>query len=97
MYINTEQLSNSLTRLKSLKDRLVRVLNSQNQLVKSLQSSWSGTVGDYSYQELVNHSKQYEGYIGEVNEKIAFIENTIQAYKSMDSSLSKKIDDNVQK
>lgn len=97
MYINVEQLSSSIEKLKALKNRLNSIFNKQKENTSKISNVWNGTVGEKAYSELTKHNNYYDSYIEKINEKISFLEKTRDAYLKNDSLLSSKIDDNANK
>ena len=94
IYVNTEKISETIEKLKKLKDRLSNVSDSQKELIKTMHNYWSGTTGDKTYTNMTEHNNNYDTYLTTIQNEIDFLNAVIKGYTESDSSTSKKIDEN---
>jgi uncharacterized protein YukE len=93
--INTEVLENKIELLKSQRDRIKEVFDTQDKTTKKLPESWGGTNGEEAYERLTKHNLKYEPFINEIDERINFLQKIVDSYKKADVTISNKIDSNA--
>ena len=95
IYIDEHAIDLTISKLKNLKQRLETTLNNQKEINKQVANSWKGTCGNVAYNDLVEHSKRYDEFVTDLNNKITFLEKVKNSYSKMDKSISDKLDSNA--
>lgn len=94
MYVNYEDLSAKIELLKKEKINMENVLQNLKVDFNNMVNYWSGNTGEKVYDYLIKYSNDFPKIINQINREIVFLECVIEAYKMMDDSISKRLEDN---
>ncbi len=94
IYVNDEGIDKVLTSLRSILNRLERMVDGQKNINSNMQKTWRGTTGEASYDALKKHEDKYSVYIDGLEKRIKFLEAIKNAYFELDNNINKKLEEN---
>ena len=95
IYINTELMDDKLVVLKKYRDDMKEKLTNIHNDIKDLPDTWSGKVGDSSYEILDKYSNNFEDILNKIEEFIDFFEKAKKSYETLDKGIDKKASDDA--
>ena len=91
MYINENELTITLDKLKNEKERMSKVFTDVENSIKDIPLFYSGETATEVNEKLSNHIKIYSEYIDNINNYISFLENTLNDYKLKNNSFVERL------
>ncbi len=91
MYINENELTITLDKLKNEKERMSKVFTDVENSIKDIPLFYSGETANEVNEKLSNHIKIYSEYIDNINNYISFLENTLNDYKLKNNSFVERL------
>lgn len=95
IYIDSDILLSKIELLKQEKEKLRKYFGDVRTDSLNMINYWSGDSGDQAYEVFSGYTKKFRTVIEEIESKITFLENVIEAYKQMDLLLNKKMEENA--
>lgn len=92
--VNDEEIDKVLISLRSILDRLEKMVDGQKSINSNMHKTWRGTTGDASYDALKKHEDKYSIYIDGLEKRIEFLEAVKNAYFELDNNINKILDEN---
>lgn len=94
IYIDYEDLAAKIELLKKEKINMENVVQNLKSDFYNMINYWGGSTGEKVYDYLIKYSNDLPKIISQINREIVFLECVIDAYKIMDDSINKRLEDN---
>lgn len=94
VYVNYDELSSIIEKLKSERQNLSNIFNDIKNNSNDMNSYWIGNTAEHAMQNMKNFTDSFDLICEQVDKYIKYLETVAQAYKTYDDSVERKMQEN---